>query len=88
MIFFEEPKLARWDEETKSWRTDGFEKFKLDAEEGVFSFSTTHFDPYTLMQVRMMVWHSLFVVLIDQTVFWWFKTLILKTIGNRKGDCA
>uniref|UniRef100_A0A8C9PBF4 Dynein axonemal intermediate chain 7 n=1 Tax=Spermophilus dauricus TaxID=99837 RepID=A0A8C9PBF4_SPEDA len=50
VIFFEDPKVVRWDAEGKRWRTDGISNVSYDAEARLISFSLETFGPVTLIQ--------------------------------------
>ncbi|XP_071466153.1 dynein axonemal intermediate chain 7 isoform X4 [Marmota flaviventris] len=50
VIFFEDPKVVRWDAEGKHWRTDGISNVSYDAEARLISFSLETFGPLTLIQ--------------------------------------
>uniref|UniRef100_A0A8C5ZUI8 Dynein axonemal intermediate chain 7 n=1 Tax=Marmota marmota marmota TaxID=9994 RepID=A0A8C5ZUI8_MARMA len=50
VIFFEDPKVVRWDAEGKRWRTDGISNVSYDAEARLISFSLETFGPLTLIQ--------------------------------------
>ncbi|KAM5173872.1 dynein axonemal intermediate chain 7 isoform 1-T1 [Callospermophilus lateralis] len=50
VIFFEDPKVVRWDAEGKRWRTDGISNVSYDAEARLISFNLETFGPVTLIQ--------------------------------------
>ncbi|KAI5158797.1 Dynein Intermediate Chain Cfap94, Axonemal [Manis pentadactyla] len=50
VIFFEDPKVARWDAEGKHWKTDGISSVSYKSEERLITFSLETFGPVTLLQ--------------------------------------
>ncbi|KAK2503828.1 hypothetical protein MC885_012548 [Smutsia gigantea] len=50
VIFFEDPKVARWDAEGKHWKTDGISSVYYKSEERLITFSLETFGPVTLLQ--------------------------------------
>ncbi|XP_029420813.1 protein CASC1 isoform X2 [Nannospalax galili] len=50
VIFFEDPKVIRWDDEGKIWRTDGISNIFYNREERLITFGLETFGPVTLIQ--------------------------------------
>ncbi|ELU16422.1 hypothetical protein CAPTEDRAFT_227810 [Capitella teleta] len=50
VYFCEEPQVARWDEEIKQWRLDGFSDHKFNEDKRLLSFRTTQFGTMALIQ--------------------------------------
>ncbi|XP_051029296.1 dynein axonemal intermediate chain 7 [Phodopus roborovskii] len=50
VIFFEDPKVIRWDAEGKFWKTDGISSVFYDREDRLITFSLDTLGPVTLIQ--------------------------------------
>ncbi|XP_069820037.1 dynein axonemal intermediate chain 7 [Dendropsophus ebraccatus] len=50
VIFFEEPQVARWDPESRNWKTDAIANKKYNAERRELSFRMDAFHTFTLIQ--------------------------------------
>ncbi|XP_040599528.1 dynein intermediate chain CFAP94, axonemal isoform X2 [Mesocricetus auratus] len=50
VIFFEDPKVIRWDAEGKLWRTDGISSIFYDREDRLITFSLDTLGPVALIQ--------------------------------------
>jgi len=50
ILIHEPPQIARWDEETKHWRTSGITDVRYEEDDKMIFYRTEHFGPFAVMQ--------------------------------------
>eukprot|EP00794_Sanderia_malayensis_P018301 gene18300-20124_t len=50
VVFFEDPQMARWDEESRHWKLDKFLDVTYDSDSRTISFKTATFGPMAMIQ--------------------------------------